>query len=98
MKIIVTGHTRGLGKGIYDLDKRADLTTKFQELMDNKTRDHACMVDFSTELYEQGYSAIDLVNVIQESPKVEESTKACLMLDFQKVMDLISPIPVVEHK
>ena len=85
---IINLHTHNLNAKYrfqYDLDKRADLTAKFQELMDNKNRDHACMVDFSTELYERGYSAIDLIHVIQESPLVDEMTKARLMLDFQKV-------------
>ena len=85
---IINLHTHNLNTKYqfqYDLDKRAYLTVKFQELMDNKERDHACMVDFSTELYERGYSAINLVTVIQESPLVDEMTKACLMLDFQKV-------------
>jgi len=49
------------------------------------SHDFKTLVDFCSELYEKGYSALDLMEVIQESDKIEEGTKACLMLDFQKV-------------
>ena len=69
----------------YDLDKKQLLTVKFQEMLDCSNVDHSYLIDFSTELYESGYSALDLMDVIQESPKIAEDIKAGLMLDFQKV-------------
>jgi DNA polymerase III delta prime subunit len=69
----------------YDLDKKEYLIRKFQELMCNTYRNHLTMIDFSADLYENGYSAIDLINVIQESTKLEESTKASIILEFQLV-------------
>ena len=69
----------------YDLVKKQLLTVKFQEMLDCSDITHSYLIDFSTELYEKGYSALDLMEVIQESPKIAEDTKAGLILDFQKV-------------
>lgn len=69
----------------YDLDKHALLMAKFQELMNNHSRNHLTLVDFSSDIYENGYSALDLIQVIKETATIDEIKKASLILDFQKV-------------
>lgn len=69
----------------YDLEKKDFITAKFQEFMNCSNITHSYLIDFCSELYEKGYSALDLMKVIQESDKIEEGIKASLMLDFQKV-------------
>jgi Cdc6-like AAA superfamily ATPase len=56
-----------------------------QEQEQHQSNDFKILIDFCSELYEKGYSALDLMQVIQESEKIDEGTKASLMLDFQKV-------------
>ena len=85
---IVNLHTHQLKEKYrfqYDLDKKAWLETRFRELIENPEVDHRELIDFSTELYEKGYSAVDLMNVIQNCEGICQEKRACLMLEFHKV-------------
>ena len=60
-------------------------STSNQPTSSQQGNDFKTLIDFCSELYEKGYSALDLMQVIQESEKIDEGSKASLMLDFQKV-------------
>ena len=69
----------------YDLDQKLFITTTFHKLISTTEQTSLNCADFSSDLYEAGYSALDLMKVIQESTEINEMEKAKIMLDFQKV-------------
>ena len=71
--------------GSEDLIKTEWLSTKLRELPNNTSITHIQLVNLANELYENGYSSIDLIGQIETMPRFDQELIANVQMCFEKV-------------